>query len=445
MRRNETPSDDNKPRRAVSGQYNQVTDRFKRRIRGLWFRDGAYFAQLRVHRKVKQIKLHGADTIPKAQAAMQDLKGKIARGEYPPKSEEAEPQAQQVDQDHSIPAAITKYRAERDLLKKEDPQTRARENSGLNKWNEFCGIRKNENKPIGIEALDSKLLKDFAIWRRKEALKKLEQELNEGEELSEDAEGISGRTLDLDVMAIQKVVSWAVTEKWLPTAPELDWDTLATEPEKIRLLTREELQAFACANLVTPEVLEALPLRIRHLRARQARTAQSFHDFIYLVFFSGGREHETMVQRWSHVTWSKPGKVGHLFFPGAEAKAGAGKPAEDRNVDFFNKLEDHLRDMFERRDKTTDLMFPSIYDPQVPQGSFRKQLEHARKLTGQDDVAFHHGRHYFISHAVMAGADFKTIAYWVSHRDGGVLIGRKYSHLAPGHSKATAQKLNGAF
>ena len=188
--------------------------------------------------------------------------------------ERAAPQTEQVDEDHSIPAAITKYRAERDLLKKEDPQTRAREDSGLNKWNEFCEARKKENKPVGLDALDSKLLKDFAVWRRKVALKKLEQELDEGEELPEDEDGISGRTLDLNVMAIQKVVSWAVTEKWLPKAPELEWDTLATEPEKIRLLTPEELHAFACANLVTPEVLQALPLRVRHLRARQARTAQ---------------------------------------------------------------------------------------------------------------------------------------------------------------------------
>ena len=101
--------------------------------------------------------------------------------------------------------------------------------------------------------------------------------------------------------------------------------------------------------------------------------------------------------------------------------------------------------MFARRDTITDWMFPSIYDPRTPQGSFRKQLEHARKITEQEDVAFHHGRHFFTSHAVMGGVDFKTIAVWVSHRDGGRLIGRKYSHLSPGHSKLQAQRLDTAF
>jgi hypothetical protein len=71
MQRDETASTDE---RAKPGQYNQIRDRFKRRIRGLWFRDGAYFAQLRVQGQVKQIKLHGASTIPKALKAMQDLK-----------------------------------------------------------------------------------------------------------------------------------------------------------------------------------------------------------------------------------------------------------------------------------------------------------------------------------------------------------------------------------
>jgi hypothetical protein len=132
MQRDKTPSDSVKPQRAIPGQYNQVKDRFKRRIRCLWFRDGAYFAQLRVDGKVKQTKLHSAVTIPKAQATMQDLKGRIARGEYPPKSEGAVQQTEQVAGDHSIPAAITKYRAERDVQKKEDPKTRARKDSGLN-------------------------------------------------------------------------------------------------------------------------------------------------------------------------------------------------------------------------------------------------------------------------------------------------------------------------
>ena len=60
-----------------------------------------------------------------------------------------------------------------------------------------------------------------------------------------------------------------------------------------------------------------------------------------------------------------------------------------------------------------------------------------------DRVTFQWFRHYFISHAVMAGIDFKTIATWVSHRDGGILIGRLYGHLERSHSRRMAVKLSG--
>ena len=39
---------------------------------------------------------------------------------------------------------------------------------------------------------------------------------------------------------------------------------------------------------------------------------------------------------------------------------------------------------------------------------------------------------------VMSGVDFMTIAAWVGHRDGGVLIGKVYGHLANEHRKAMA-------
>src|ERR1017187_8522456 len=48
-----------------------------------------------------------------------------------------------------------------------------------------------------------------------------------------------------------------------------------------------------------------------------------------------------------------------------------------------------------------------------------------------------------LSGCVMRGVDFKTIALWASHRDGGMLVATKYGHLAPGHSESQAAKLNG--
>jgi integrase len=50
-------------------------------------------------------------------------------------------------------------------------------------------------------------------------------------------------------------------------------------------------------------------------------------------------------------------------------------------------------------------------------------------------------RRCFITRAIEKGVDFKTIASWQGHRDGGVLIAKTYSHLRNEHSDNMAKKL----
>ncbi|MGO8926304.1 MAG: tyrosine-type recombinase/integrase [Limisphaerales bacterium] len=50
-------------------------------------------------------------------------------------------------------------------------------------------------------------------------------------------------------------------------------------------------------------------------------------------------------------------------------------------------------------------------------------------------------RRCFITRAIELGVDFKTIASWQGHRDGGVLIAKVYSHLRDEHSDAMAKKM----
>lgn len=65
-----------------------------------------------------------------------------------------------------------------------------------------------------------------------------------------------------------------------------------------------------------------------------------------------------------------------------------------------------------------------------------------RKLAGLPRFGFHDCRHFFISYSVMAGIDYLTIAKWVGHKDGGVLIGKVYGHLADEHAKQQARRLS---
>ena len=41
----------------------------------------------------------------------------------------------------------------------------------------------------------------------------------------------------------------------------------------------------------------------------------------------------------------------------------------------------------------------------------------------------------------MAGIDFMTIASWLGHKDGGILIGKVYGHLLDEHRQKMAAKL----
>ena len=47
----------------------------------------------------------------------------------------------------------------------------------------------------------------------------------------------------------------------------------------------------------------------------------------------------------------------------------------------------------------------------------------------------------FVSSAIEAGVDFKVIAGWVGHKDGGVLVAKTYGHLRNTHSFEMAKRM----
>jgi integrase len=113
-------------------------------------------------------------------------------------------------------------------------------------------------------------------------------------------------------------------------------------------------------------------------------------------------------------------------------------------VDFNPKLKAHLLEMHKRRAPDSQWLFPSPQrgDKDIPAKSFRESLELAKERAGLPHVGFHDMRHQFISMCVMSGIDFMTIAAWAGHRDGGILIGKVYGHLANEHRRAMAERVN---
>jgi integrase len=422
--------------RTKPNRYNKAFDGRGRRVRGLWERNGKYYAQIRIKDWVGRVHLEHSSTVAEATTEMQALRARIVAGTFLPPNEVGQTR-KNVEQGGSpastIRAAIAGYVADRDLLKTKKTETCRHENCSFSAWNTYAG-------DDSLSDIDGKLLKDFAAHR-------MEVE-------DDDEKPLSGRTINLNVLALKHVCNWAVVEKWLPKFPEnWVWKDLPETPKPVRLISAEELEFLIKVRTITPEALEMIDQSKRYIVEVQQLAGQGFSDYLKLLSLTGAREQETIAKRWTHVRWDKH----DVGFPGSLAKAGGGKPAEDRWVDFYDKLEAHLKDMYARRDPSTDYMFPDGNGGHI--GSYRKQWEHAREALKQwhikkgmkmaeaeelcDSLGFHHLRHYFISGCVMRKVDYLTIARWVSHRDGGVLIGRIYGHLRPGHSATQAALLNG--
>jgi integrase len=71
----------------------------------------------------------------------------------------------------------------------------------------------------------------------------------------------------------------------------------------------------------------------------------------------------------------------------------------------------------------------------------RQALGSACRRAGLPRFGHHAMRHFFCSNAIEAGCDFKVIAEWLGHKDGGVLVARTYGHLRNEHSAAMAKRI----
>jgi integrase len=107
-----------------------------------------------------------------------------------------------------------------------------------------------------------------------------------------------------------------------------------------------------------------------------------------------------------------------------------------RTVPLFPPLERLLREM-----KSKLPASPKAGDPIFNIQSAKKAIETACRRLGLPHYSHHTFRHFFASNAIEHGIDFKVIAEWLGHADGGVLVARTYGHLRAEHSAAMAKRM----
>jgi len=229
--------------------------------------------------------------------------------------------------------------------------------------------------------------------------------------------GLSPRTCNLYVITLRCVLKRALEEGLITSLP-----TLGLRPLKVTQIKRQ---------LVSMETFE----RMLEVGAPSGtKNHQQFRDYYRFLLLTGAREKEALRVRWADVDFDN-----RQVTIGAD---GLAKNHEHRVVDFDSALEALLRELADRRDPDSQWLFPSPQrgEKDTPAKTFRESLRLACDHAGVARVGFHDARHHFVSKCVMAGIDFMTIAAWVGHKDGGVLIGKVYGHLASEHRKAMAAK-----
>ncbi|HOC54474.1 MAG TPA: tyrosine-type recombinase/integrase [Verrucomicrobiota bacterium] len=234
------------------------------------------------------------------------------------------------------------------------------------------------------------------------------------------ARGLSASTANHHVKALRAVLKLARTEKYIQKLPFDGITPLKVKSVERKLFCTEDLLKIGT------DALRNHPI-----------TGEQFADFLLLCMYSGGRKSEVANLKWENVDWQNR----QLVFQGDTTKN-----FESRRVDFSRNLENHLLCMKAKALQGVAYLFPSYrlgkpHRTRIAVQSFQKMVESVRRAVGLPDFTLHLTRHYFISTCVMAGIDYMTIAKWVGHKDGGVLIGKTYGHLNREHMQKMASKL----
>jgi integrase len=381
-------------------RFVKVTDQRKHKIRGLWRRGSRYYAQMTVtdpttgKTKVQRVPLVDAAgnppaSVPQALALMNTLVVQRSKSGLESHHRRAPKFADYVQK---YLAAISAGEGAK------KPRVIVGERAMLNIWQRHLGdLRLDQIRKVHVN--------DFATKRL--------------------AAGKAPRTVNLNVTILRNVLNRAVEDGLLP-GNSLDGlrPQRVTRPE--RKLVAAEVIDHVCRTACGDPATGA---------AAATKNGAQFVDYLRFLQYTGAREKEALLVRWVDVSFDR-----------GQLTIGAGGDTKNRTsrvVDLNPRLRAHLLSMCDRSAGVSQWLFPSPQraEQDVPARSFRESLKLVRSAAGCPHLGFHDLRHHFISMAVMAGVDFMTIAKWVGHRDGGVLIGKVYGHLADEHRRQMASKL----
>lgn len=181
-------------------------------------------------------------------------------------------------------------------------------------------------------------------------------------------------------------------------------------------------------NKITIPTKDQFNLMVKTIRPA-GPFAQQGADLVELLAHSGMRLSEATGMSWGDVDF----QGGRFVVTGGSKGT---KNHEARSVPLFPSL----RGLLDRM-KAGLGNEPHANQGVISIGTAKKAIGNACKRAGLPPFHHHLLRHFFASQAIEAGIDFKTMAAWVGHKDGGMLVAKTYGHLTDTHSMAMAQKM----
>jgi integrase len=378
-----------------SAKFEAVIDSRKRKVRGLWRRGTTYYAQIRValgngRSAPRRFPLE-AENLDQAKAQL-EAKRTEKRQEKREKKFHRPGRAPKFDE------LSQKYLAS-EFLKQKKASTQRSERQAIARWQTHMGgIAVDEITPSIVESFREKRLRT----------------------------GTSARTVNLDTIALRHVLSMAKRERFIENLVQF------FDPKRGGSLEALKQRPAPRRRLLTKAQFGAL---LAHATETNTKNAEILRYYLRFLALTGAREQEALGVRRCD-----------LDFAGGRVMIGAGgvsKNSRERTVDFSLELRALLKEMEAWLPPDTTWLFPS---PQrgakdIHAHTLRESFKVVRKKASLEGVGFHDLRHFFASQCVMAGIDFMTIAAWLGHSDGGILVGKVYGHLADTHKQDAARKL----
>mgnify|MGYP001386984446 CR=1 FL=1 len=222
--------------------------------------------------------------------------------------------------------------------------------------------------------------------------------------------GIAASTFNKDAQVLRSMLQYAVDRGMLLDNPAKVIKARRVVDKRILIPSREQFQVL-CNTILGLDP-----------RARQA------YPLVKLMAVSGMRLSEAV-----HITWEEIDfKKGFFTVSGGEVGT---KNRQIRNVPLFPAMENFLLENYSVHEINKEEYIITIK-------SARKAIDTACRLSSLPHFTHHCLRHFFVSNAIEKGIDFKTIANWIGHKDGGLLVAKTYGHLRDTHSMEMAKLMD---